>query len=71
MKQLNKCYLYETDLYDRLPHLFLMVYNAGRLFDSKFGLKIFKIKPHLRQPSYFYKLFLQVMNKYNIGKSEI
>ena len=45
--------------------------NAGRLLRSKLGLKISKTKPHLLEPSYSYKQFLQVMNKYNIGKNEI
>ena len=27
-------YLYKTEQYDRLPHLFLMEYNAGRLVKS-------------------------------------
>ena len=48
-----------------------MEYNAGRLLSSKLGLKISNTKPHLLEPSYFYKLFLEVMNKYNIGKNEI
>ena len=29
-KQLNQYYLYKTEQYDRLPHLLLMEYNAGR-----------------------------------------
>ena len=70
-KQLNQYYLYKTEQYDRLPHLLLMEYNAaGRLLSSKLGLKISNTKPHLLEPSYFYKQFLQVINKY-IGKNEI
>ena len=49
----------------------LMEYNAGRLLSSKLSLKIFNTKPHLLEPSYFHKQFLQVMNKYNICKNEI
>ena len=48
-----------------------MEYNAGRLLNSKLGLKISNTKPHLIKPSYFYKRFFEVMNKYNIGKNEI
>ena len=48
-----------------------MDYNAGRLLSSKLSLKISSTKPHLLEPLYFYKQFLQVMNKYNIGKTEI
>ena len=71
-KQLNQYYLYKTEQYDRLPYLLLMECNAGRLLSSKFGLKISNTnKPQLLEPSYFYKQFLEVMNKYNIGKNEI
>ena len=70
-KQLNQYYLYKTEQYDRLPHLLLMEYNVGRLLSNKLGLKISNTKPHLLEPSYFYKQFLEVMNKYNIGKNEI
>ena len=40
-KQLYQYYLYKTEQYNRLPHLLLMEYNAGRLISSKLGLKIF------------------------------
>ena len=56
-KQLNQYYLYITEQYDRLSHLLLMEYNAGRLLSSKLGLKISNAKPHLLEPSYFYKQF--------------
>ena len=48
-----------------------MEYNPGRLLNSEIGLKISNTKPHLLEPSYFYKQFLQVMNKYSFGKNEI
>ena len=70
-KQRNQNYLYKTELFDGLPHLLLMEYNAGRLLSSKLGLKISNTKPHLLEPSYFCKQLLEVMNKYNIGKNEI
>ena len=70
-KQLNQYYLYKTEQYDRLPHLLFMEYNVGRLLSSKLGLKISNTKRPLLEPSYFYKQFLEVMNKYNIGKNEI
>ena len=70
-KQLNQYYLCKSEQYDRLTHLLLMEYNAGRLFSSKLGLKISNTKPHLLEPSYFCKQFLEVMKKYNIGKNEI
>ena len=70
-KQLNQYYLCKTEQYDRLLHLLLMEYNVGRLLSSKLGLKISNTKPHLLESSYFYKQFLEVMNKYNIGKNEI
>ena len=58
-KQLNQYYLFKTEQYDRLPHLLLMEYNAGRLLSSKLGLKISNTKPHYLEPSYFYKQFLR------------
>ena len=70
-KQFNQYCLCKTEEYDRLPHLLLMEYNAGRLLSSKLGLKISNTKPHLLEPSYFYKQFFEVMNKYNIGKNKI
>ena len=70
-KQPNQYYLYKTEQYDRLSRLLLMEYNAGRLLSSKSGLKISNTKPHLPEPSYFYKQFLQVMNEYDIGKTKI
>ena len=45
--------------------------NAESLLNSILGLKIFNTKPHLFEPSYFFEQFLQVMNKYVIGKNEI
>ena len=47
-----------------------MEYNAGRLLDSKLGLKISNAKPHSLEPLYFCKQYLQVMNKHNISKTE-
>ena len=47
-----------------------MEYNAGRSLSSKFGLKISNTKPHLLEPSYFYKQFLHVIYKYYIGKNK-
>ena len=70
-QQLNQYYLYKTERYDRLPHLLLMEHNAGKLCSSKLDLKISNTKPHLLEQSYFYKQFLQVMNKCDIGKNEI
>ena len=63
--------MYNTNQYDRLPHLFLMAYNARSLLNSKLGLKISITKPHLFELSYSYKQFLQIMNKYNIGENQI
>ena len=65
-KQLNQYHLYKTEQYDRLPHLLLMEYNVGRLLSSKLGLKISNTKPHLLEPLYFYKQFLEVMSKNEI-----
>ena len=70
-KQLNQYYLCKTEQYNRLPQLLLMEYIAGRLLNGKLGLKISNTKQHVLERSYFYKQFLQVMNKYNIGKNEI
>ena len=70
-KQLIQYYLYKTEQYDRHTHLLLIEYNAGKLLSSKVGLKISNTKPHLLEPSYFYKQFLEIMNKYNSGKTEI
>ena len=44
--------LVRNDQHDRLPHLFLMKYNTGRLLDSKLGLKISNTKPHSFEQSY-------------------
>ena len=47
-----------------------MEYNARILLNSKLGLQFFNKKLHLLELPYFYKLFLQVMAKYIIGKNE-
>ena len=48
-----------------------MEYNAGRLLYTKLDFKISNSQPHLLEPSYFCKQYLQVMNNCNISKSEI
>ena len=67
IKQLSQYYFYETDQYDRLPHLLLMKCSLMLVIvrNKKLSLKIFNLKPYVLEP------FLQVMKKYNFGENKI
>ena len=71
VKQVKNYYLYKTDQGDCLPHLFLMEYNASRMFDKKLKLSPRNSIPHAFTPSEFYNRFLHVLDSHNLGKNEI